>query len=169
MDTHSTQFIDPFSPDLFKDEMVDIDFGAIDAFTEALHAQILAEKNGTEPAKNLQFPSHVIASNHAAFLDTQVLMGDVSGSQAGNERSGVNVQFITPNLRSKTASSATTGSSSRLEKVARDEYARNQSFGSVVDVQRMSKSSGGSGMSGGSYIQNQLNKHTNVSHQSLVR
>lgn len=149
LDTQSTQFIDPFSADLFKDEMVDIDFGAIDAFTEALNQQILAEKNGVEPAKDLQFPSHVIASNHASFLDNQLLLGDSSPNV--EERSGVNVQFITPNLRKQCQNmfAAPTKSSepqqqqtqsrneSMLEKAARAEYQRNQSFGSVIDVQSM--------------------------------
>jgi len=166
LDAHSTQFIDPFSADLFKDEMVDIDFGAIDAFTEALNAQILAEKNNSEPAKNLHFPSHIIASNHAAFLDTQTYISGANCNENGDENSGVNVQFIKPNLKSKTSDSNGTGASL---KATRDEYARNNFFGSVVDVQAMSKNSDVSGLSGGSFIQNQLNKHHNVSYQSMVR
>jgi hypothetical protein len=97
LDTKPAQFIDPFSADLFKDEMVDIDFGAIDAFTEALNAQIIAEKNGSEPPKNLRFPSHVIASNHASFLDNQLFIGDSSSNNENSyESSGVNVQFVKP-------------------------------------------------------------------------
>ena len=94
---YSTQFIDPFSAELFKDEIVDIDFGAIDAFTEALNQQILAEKAGVEPPKSLQFPSHVLQSNHASFLENQMFLGD--SSPQVDEHSGINVQFIASNLK----------------------------------------------------------------------
>ena len=76
LDIKPNQFIDPFNPDLFKDEIIDIDFGAIDAFTSALNAQLNAEKTGSQPPQNLQFPSHILTSNHAYFIDNQLLLGD---------------------------------------------------------------------------------------------
>jgi hypothetical protein len=41
------KFIDPFDPDNFKDELIDIDFGAIDAFTKALNEQMNSQKDGS--------------------------------------------------------------------------------------------------------------------------
>jgi hypothetical protein len=75
---------DPLPADTFGDEMVDIDFGAIDAFTEALHHQILAEQKGLAPPKDLHFPSHVIASSHAAFLENQLFLADTSPAEETN-------------------------------------------------------------------------------------
>ncbi len=75
---------DPLSADMFSDEMVDIDFGAIDAFTEALRHQILAEQSGLAPPKDLHFPSHVIASSHAAFLENQLFLADTSPAEETN-------------------------------------------------------------------------------------
>lgn len=119
--------------------MVDIDFGAIDAFTEALNAQIIAEKNGDKVPNNLQFPSHVLASNHASFLDNQIFLGDCSNNV--DEHSGVNVQFISNNLKRKEKSSPKQeeDNSSMLERAAKAEYSKNQSFGSMINFQNMKK------------------------------
>lgn len=117
--------------------MVDIDFGAIDAFTEALNAQIIAEKNGNKLPQNLQFPSHVIASNHASFLDNQIFLGDCSKNFS--EPSGVNVQFLPNKLKreEKNISNKEEDKTSMLERAAKAEYFKNQSFGSMIDVQHM--------------------------------
>lgn len=164
------QFVDPFTADMFRDEMVDIDFGAIDAFTEALNQQILAEKNGVEPPKNLQFPPHVIASNHASFLENQLFLADTNTE----DNSGVNVQFITPSLKNKPAPGSHStnlnnkirnANESMLEKLARAEYSRNQSFGSVIDVQKPN----GKNVNNTSYNSFMQNLSRNMSHQSLVR
>lgn len=167
------QFVDPFTADMFRDEMVDIDFGAIDAFTEALNQQILAEKNGVEPPKNLQFPPHVIASNHASFLENQLFLADTNTE----ENSGVSVQFITPSLKNKPApgssstnlknisNNSSNANESMLEKLAKAEYSRNQSFGSVVDVQKPN----GKNVNNTSYNSFMQNLSRNMSHQSLVR
>ena len=172
LDTKPSQFIDPFSPDLFKDEIVDIDFGAIDAFTEALNAQIVAEKNGTEAPKDLRFPSHVIASNHASFLDNQLFLGD-SSANVDETSSGVNVQFISPAKHSQQQHQQQQETS--YEKAAKAQYSRNQSFGSLIDVQSFaSKYEQGSVLSSVDQFiqQNNLNKPSlsrNYSHRSLVR
>lgn len=92
------QFIDPADPNLFKDEIVDIDFGAIDAYTSALNAQINSVNNESSAANDLQFPSHILTSSHATFLDNQLLLGDAfygrdddvatAGENANNETNG---------------------------------------------------------------------------------
>jgi hypothetical protein len=156
LDIKPNHFIDPFSPDLFKDEIIDIDFGAIDAFTEALNAQITSEQNGQPPPKNLQFPSHILSSNHASFIDNQLLLGD-SSINAGDGHSGINVQFLKPSNDSNTyytsdhtgstgANTATTssaptgtGSGSGSGVTGTDEasqYSHTNSFGSLIDVQK---------------------------------
>ena len=68
--------IDPYDPNLFKDEIIDIDFGAIDAYTAGLNAQINAEKANNPREGQLQFPSHILTSNHATFIDNQMLLSD---------------------------------------------------------------------------------------------
>jgi hypothetical protein len=72
--------IDPSDPNLFRDEIVDIDFGAIDAYTSALNAQINSAQSGSDAqgANELSFPSHILTSNHATFLDNQMLLGDAT-------------------------------------------------------------------------------------------
>ena len=119
-DVKANQFIDPFSPDLFKDEIIDIDFGAIDAFTSALNAQLNAEKSGHPAPQNLQFPSHILTSNHAAI--------------AGDGSSGINVQFISSSKDFNQSNSNLNGS------IFRDEagYSRSNSFGSIIDIQSQS-------------------------------
>lgn len=155
LDNYSTQFIDPFSANLFKDEMVDIDFGAIDAFTEALNAQIIAEKNGDKFPKNLQFPSHVLASNHASFLDNQIFLGDCSN----DEHSGVNVEFLSNNLKRKEKSvpKQEDDNSSMLERAAKAEYSKNQSFGSIINFQNIKNQN-----------ENKLNSGINKSNNNLL-
>lgn len=77
--------IDPYDPNLFKDEIIDIDFGAIDAYTAGLNAQINAEKSNLNQSggqHQLQFPSHILTSNHATFIDNQMLLGDPFYSQS---------------------------------------------------------------------------------------
>lgn len=76
--------IDPYDPNLFKDEIIDIDFGAIDAYTAGLNAQINAEKANSSRSGDgqLQFPSHILTSNHATFLDNQMLLGDAFFNQS---------------------------------------------------------------------------------------
>lgn len=74
--------IDPYDPNLFKDEIIDIDFGAIDAYTAGLNAQINAEKSGANANGQLQFPSHILTSNHATFIDNQMFLGDPFYSQS---------------------------------------------------------------------------------------
>jgi len=104
--------IDPYDPNLFKDEIIDIDFGAIDAYTAGLNAQINAEKanQSANNSSGLQFPSHILTSNHATFIDNQMLLGDPFYSQTstannlnghesssnlnGNNQNGMNVQFF---------------------------------------------------------------------------
>ena len=177
LDTKPSQFIDPFSADLFKDEIVDIDFGAIDAFTEALNAQIVAEKNGTEAPKDLRFPSHVIASNHASFLDNQLFLGD-SSANVDEASSGVNVQFISPAKHAPQhqhqQQQQQQQQESSYEKAAKAQYSRNQSFGSLIDVQSFaSKHEQGSVLSSVDQFiqQNNLNKPSlsrNYSHKSLI-
>jgi hypothetical protein len=83
---------DLFSDGLFKDELVDIDFGVIDAFTSALNAQINAEKNmaDNKQQSNLQFPSHVLTSKYATFLDTQIFLSDTSGNEKQNNNNKCN-------------------------------------------------------------------------------
>lgn len=150
LDIKPNHFIDPFSPDLFKDEIIDIDFGAIDAFTEALNAQISSEKNGTPPPKNLQFPSHILSSNHASFIDNQLLLGDSSINVGGGDvHSGVNVQFLKPSRDSNsyytsdntanTASTSAATSAPTSGTSANDDasqYSHTNSFGSLIDVQK---------------------------------
>jgi hypothetical protein len=82
---------DIYNDGLFKDELVDIDFGVIDAFTSALNAQINAEKNmaDNKQQSNLQFPSHVLTSKYATFLDTQIFLSDTSGIEKHSNNSGV--------------------------------------------------------------------------------
>jgi hypothetical protein len=65
---------------LFRDEIVDIDFGAIDAYTSALNAQINSAQSGGDASNSaeLSFPSHILTSNHATFLDNQMLLGDAT-------------------------------------------------------------------------------------------
>ena len=132
-DVKPNQFIDPFSPDLFKDEIIDIDFGAIDAFTSALNAQLNAEKSDHPAPQNLQFPSHILTSNHAAFIDNQLLLGD-SSVNAGDGSSGINVQFISSSKDFNQSNSNLNGS------IFRDEggYSRSNSFGSIIDIQSQS-------------------------------
>lgn len=83
---------DIYNDGLFKDELVDIDFGVIDAFTSALNAQINAEKNmaDNKQQSNLQFPSHVLTSKYATFLDTQIFLSDTSGTEKQNNNSSNN-------------------------------------------------------------------------------
>lgn len=81
--------IDPYDPNLFKDEIIDIDFGAIDAYTAGLNAQINAEKaNNSNNSGQLQFPSHILTSNHATFIDNQMLLGDPFYSQTTTTNQG---------------------------------------------------------------------------------
>jgi hypothetical protein len=134
LDIKADQFIDPFSPDLFKDEIIDIDFGAIDAFTTALNAQLNAEKTGTPAPQNLQFPSHILTSNHASFIDNQLLLGD-SSINAGDGSSGINVQFISSSKDFNQSNSNLNGSIFRDTDAG---YSRSNSFGSIIDIQSQS-------------------------------
>jgi hypothetical protein len=132
----SDLFIDPFSPDLFRDEIIDIDFGAIDAFTNSLNAHIEAQQSGRAPPQKLEFPSHILRSNHATFIDNQLLLGDYS-INAGDGSSGINVQFINPtNSASSTGASAggRVGAGYNFDAYSGG-FSRSNSFGSIIDVQ----------------------------------
>ena len=75
-DDESTQFMDPYSADLFKDEIIELDYGAIDAYTSALNAHLVAERNNEPVPTDLRFASHILTSNHAMFLENQMFLGD---------------------------------------------------------------------------------------------
>lgn len=84
-DTHLDEinyqtFVDPFSADLFRDEIIDIDYGAIDAFTNALNSQLDINQRG--PQTDLRADSHVVKGNYPAFIDNQYLLGDYANSYA---------------------------------------------------------------------------------------
>jgi hypothetical protein len=143
---------------LFRDEIIDIDFGAIDAFTNSLNAHIEAQQCGRAPPQKLEFPSHILKSNHATFIDNQLLLGDYS-INAGDGSSGINVQLINPVNTSSNSSGgvgggrgfsfngggvaggggAGGGGSSAGIGYNFDNYSggfsRSNSFGSIVDVQ----------------------------------
>jgi hypothetical protein len=89
-DQYEDGLIDPADPNLFKDEIVDIDFGAIDAYTSALNAQInnaeSFSSSGGINNQNLQFSSHVLTSNHATFLDNQLLLSEPYYGSASDEK-----------------------------------------------------------------------------------
>ena len=149
LDTESIQFIDPFNADVFKDEIIDIDFGAIDAFTEALNAQIKSTKNGTKMPDNLQFPSNIVKSNQANFIDHQIILGDSSyvttsknnnnNNQSGNFYSSNNVSQVNSsyNLDNQSKNNATNGVTDKFQKyydsLAYNTTAQQSSNNSIYD------------------------------------
>jgi len=72
-DIEYNKFIDPFTSSLFQDEIIEIDYGAIDAFTAALNS---SEPNATGAQPNLKVSSHILDGKFSSFVDNQLLLGD---------------------------------------------------------------------------------------------
>ena len=67
---------DMLNADTFKDEMIELDYGAIDAYTSALNAHLEAERNNEPAPTGLRYASHILTSNHAMFLENQLFLGN---------------------------------------------------------------------------------------------
>jgi hypothetical protein len=72
-DIEYNKFIDPFTSSLFQDEIIEIDYGAIDAFTAAFNS---SEPNATGAQPNLKVSSHILDGKFSSFVDNQLLLGD---------------------------------------------------------------------------------------------
>lgn len=75
-------YLDPFTSDMFKDEIIDIDYGAIDAFNSLLNAQFNKEladhanlTNNKNDNKNV-FASNLVRSDYGSFIENQLALGD---------------------------------------------------------------------------------------------
>lgn len=139
----------------FKDEMIDVDYGAIDAYTAAINAHLTAEKNNEPAPTNLQFASHILKSNHATFVENQIFLGDnfrnnastTIDEEAESGRNKVNVKIFNPKLfqDQETHSNGSIGGDHTPTNTNQnntnnnfddyDQYSRSNSFGSVVDIQ----------------------------------
>jgi hypothetical protein len=120
-----------FTSDYFKDEVIDIDYGAIDAFTSALNVQLNdIEKLSGDKTNELRFPSHILTSNHATFIDNQLLLGDYSYAYDDTPSKGINVQFMSSfnDFQIFNQQQQTNEAENRV-------YSRSESFGSIIDVQ----------------------------------
>ncbi len=62
-------------PSQIQDEVIDIDYGAIDAFTKMLNEQLDAAASSDLPSDKLKFKSNTIKSNYSSFVDEQLLLG----------------------------------------------------------------------------------------------
>jgi hypothetical protein len=54
-------------------EIIEIDYGAIDAFTAAFNS---SEPNATGAQPNLKVSSHILDGKFSSFVDNQLLLGD---------------------------------------------------------------------------------------------
>jgi hypothetical protein len=65
-------------PSQIHDEVIDIDYGAIDAFTKLLNEQLeTAAQADQSSSGELKFKSNLIKSNYSSFVDEQILMGKI--------------------------------------------------------------------------------------------
>lgn len=147
-------FSDIMNGNTFKDEMIELDYGAIDAYTAALNAHLEAERNNEPAPTGLRYASHILTSNHAMFLENQLFLGDAFFS------TGISREVSLLNTREKEVSAlgkpekdvtpTPTRSESNVghaEKVSykdirateyedeNDPYSRSNSFGSGIDLQ----------------------------------
>lgn len=159
-DDDANQYIDPYSQDLFKDQVIELDYGAIDAYTLALNAHLIAERNNEPVPTDLRFASHILTSNHAMFLENQIFLGDAYFSSGisrevslianrdatkevnalANESGSVSQSRSRSTIRngdqayaahSKTADKASYATNFDEN----DPYSRSNSFGSAIDLQ----------------------------------
>ena len=79
-DTHLEEieynaFVDPFTSNLFQDEIVEIDYGCIDAYTSALGSQ-LDPLNSKGAQNDLKVNSRILDGKFSSFVDNQLLLGN---------------------------------------------------------------------------------------------
>lgn len=124
-------------PSIFSDELVDIDFGPIDAYTAALNAHLIAHKNASEVDDNQRFPAHVITCSHATFIDNQLILGEpmyntFESNNVENGTNGINVELYEPDLELNQDKNSQTNTQVEYE---HGNYSQSQSFASLVDIQ----------------------------------
>ena len=73
-DIEYNTFVDPFTSNLFQDEIIEIDYGAIDAFTTAFNSNLDSNSKGAQP--HLKVNSNILESKFSSFVDNQLLLGD---------------------------------------------------------------------------------------------
>jgi hypothetical protein len=180
---------DMFDLSYFQDEIIDVDYGAIDAYTAAINAHLTAEKNNEPAPTNLQFASHILKSSHATFVENQLFLGDnfrnnasttIDDEQADSGRTKVNVKIFNPKLfgggGQETRSNGSIGGDHTPTNTNQnntttnqnfddyDQYSRSNSFGSVVDIQSQPAYSvadlNGGDLNNLSHILNSANKTT---------
>ena len=110
-DIEYNAFIDPFTSNLFQDEVIEIDYGAIDAFTNALSSHIDIEARG--PQHDLKTNSHILEGKFSSFVDNQLLLGDyIDASLQFTSFDAFNQEYQNRNLK-KTSSNFNVNSSSQ--------------------------------------------------------
>lgn len=129
--------VNDLDPSIFSDELVEIDFGPIDAYTAALNAHLNAHKNASEMDDNKRFPAHVITCSHATFIDHQLILGEpmYNTFESNNVEDGnndINVELYQPDLDENQERNSRTNTQAEYE---HGNYSQSQSFASLVDIQ----------------------------------
>lgn len=155
--------VDPYGTDLFKDEMIELDYGAIDAYTSALNAHLAAERNNEPAPTGLRYASHILTSNHAMFLENQMFLGDAHfktgisrevsllntrekelNGALRNPSSNGTMSGGSVSKKNETGADTSTANVSQVhesgEKIVYEQevYSRSNSFGSGIELQSQS-------------------------------
>ncbi|RNA21249.1 hypothetical protein BpHYR1_003418 [Brachionus plicatilis] len=126
---------------VFGDELVEIDFGPIDAYTAALNAHLNAHRNASEVDDNKKFAAHVLTCSHATFIDNQLVLGEpmyntFERNDIVNGTSGVNVELYEPEEDANQGLDRNTLSRTNTQvEYDQGNYSQSQSFASIIDIQ----------------------------------
>lgn len=71
-----THVFDPFNSDLFKDEIVEIDYGAVDAFSHLLRTQYDQSYPAYGQKVDKGFATNVVNANYGTLIEKQLRLGD---------------------------------------------------------------------------------------------
>lgn len=130
---------DDLDPSIFGDELVEIDFGPIDAYTAALNAHLNAYKNASEVDDGKRFPAHVLTCSHATFIDNQLILGEAmyntfETNNVVNGTSGINVELYQPDEEANQGLGKNSRTNTQVE-YEHGNYSQSQSFASIIDIQ----------------------------------
>lgn len=71
-----THVFDPFNSELFKDEIVEIDYGAVDAFSHLLRTQYDQSYPAYGQKTDKGFATNVVNANYGTLIEKQLRLGD---------------------------------------------------------------------------------------------